>query len=73
MRSVADGLRLDLANAVARLPVSARIALALRLGDQDVALYRAAHGVSEAAGRRTLSRARGVGRLPSRSNDPGDE
>jgi hypothetical protein len=71
MRSVADDLRLEAANAVARLSVSARIALSLRLGDEDVARYRAAHGVSEASARRTLARARGIGRVPSRANDPG--
>jgi hypothetical protein len=44
----------------------------LRLGDEDVALYRAAHHVSEADARRELARARTVGRLQSRSNDPAD-
>jgi hypothetical protein len=72
MRSVADALRLDSARAIAELPAADRIALALRLGDEDVALYRAAHRVSEAAARRELARARAVGRLKSRSNDPAD-
>jgi len=69
MRSVADDLRDDSARAVARLSVAERIALALRLGDEDVALYRRAHGVSEADARRALARVRAVGRLPSRAND----
>jgi hypothetical protein len=70
MRSVADGLRLDSARAVAELPAADRIALALRLGDEDVALFCTAHRASEADARRTLARARTVGRLRSCSNDP---
>ena len=69
MRSVADDLRLDSARIVAALPVAERISLALRLGEEDVARYCAAHGVSDAAARRVFSRARAVGRQPSRSND----
>jgi hypothetical protein len=69
MRSVADDLRLETVRAVAKMPVADRISLALRLGDDDVALYRAAHGVSEANARATLARARAIGRLPSPSND----
>lgn len=69
---MADAVRLDTARAVAERPAADRIALALRLGDEDVALYRAAHHVSEADARRELARARTVGRLQSRSNDPAD-
>lgn len=69
MRSVADDLRRDSARAVATLPVAERIALALRLGDEDIARYRAVHGVSAAEARRVFTRARAVGRTPSRSND----
>ena len=69
MRSVADALRQDSALTVAALPVAERISLALRLGEEDVARYRAAHGVSEIDARRVFNRARAVGRLPSRSND----
>ena len=69
MRSVADILRLDSARRVAQLSVGERIDLALRLGDEDVALYRAAHGVTDAEARRALRRARAAGRLPSRCND----
>ncbi len=70
MRSIADDLRLESAQRVARLTADERLALALRLGDEDVASYQAANGVSERDARATLARARGVGRLPSRSNDP---
>ena len=69
MRSVADELRLDLVRAVARLPALERISLALRLGDQDVALFQMAQGVNEADARRALARGRAVGRQPSCSND----
>jgi hypothetical protein len=69
MRSVADDLRAETARAVARLPPLERIALALRLGDEDVALYRAAHRVSEAEARISLARMRSVGRRPSHSHD----
>jgi hypothetical protein len=70
MGSVADSLRLESARAVAGLSAPDRIALALRLGDEDVALYRLAHGVCEADARRVLARARGLGRPPSCANDP---
>jgi hypothetical protein len=70
MRSVADDFRNESARMVAKLPMSERVALALRLGDQDVALYQAAHGISHADARRALATARHVGRRPSRSNDP---
>ena len=69
MRSVADELRLDVMRAVARLTAAERIALALRLGDEDVAFFQMAHGVSEAHARRALARGRAVGRQPSCSND----
>jgi hypothetical protein len=71
MRSVADDLRAETMSAVARLSVEERIGLALRLGDDDVALYRAAHGVSETEARVALARMRLVGRRQSRSNEPG--
>ena len=71
MRSVADDLRAETARAVARLPPAERIALALRLGDDDVALYRAAHGVSEIAARLSLARTRSRGRRQSQSNESG--
>lgn len=69
MRSVADDLRRESARELARLSPAERIALALQLGDEDVALYRAAHHVGDAEARATLRRARAHGRIPSRSND----
>lgn len=70
MRSLADGLRSELSATVARLSIPERIELALRLGDEDVARYQSAHNVDEATARRALRRARAVGRLASRSNNP---
>jgi hypothetical protein len=69
MRSVADDLRLDLVRALAKLSGKDRISLALQLGDDDVARYRAAHRVTEAEARHALARARAIGRPPSSSND----
>jgi hypothetical protein len=69
MRSVADDLRVESARAIARLTASERIELALRLGDQDVASYLTAHGLTVAEARAALARGRAVGRVPSRSND----
>ena len=69
MRSVADDLRVETARTVARLSPLERIALALRLGDEDVALYRAAHGVNEVEARASLARTRSLGRRRSRSNE----
>jgi hypothetical protein len=71
MRSVADDLRAETVRTVARLKAEERIALALRLGDDDVALYRVTHGVSETEARLLLSRMRSVGRRHSRSHESG--
>lgn len=69
MRSIADDLRAESAQATARLTAAERVALALRLGDDDVALHRSAHGLTEDESRAVLRRARAIGRVPSRSND----
>ncbi len=61
MKSVADELRLRTAEAVLRMPVAERIALALSLGDQDLELYMGANGLerTEALKRLRAQRARG--------------
>jgi hypothetical protein len=51
------------------LTAQERVALALQLGDDDVALHRAAHGTTEGESRAALRRARAVGRVPSHAND----
>ena len=69
MKSVADDLRLESMRALAEMTPARRIALAHKLGDDDVALYRATHGVSEAEARAAFRRAHAIGRIPSASND----
>jgi hypothetical protein len=70
MRSVADDLRGESIREAAKLTPLERIALALRLGERDIALYRAVHGVGDEEARKAFARARAVGRKPSMSNDP---
>jgi hypothetical protein len=69
MRSVADDLRARTAETTADLTPSERIALAHRLAERDLALYRAAHGVTDTEARAAFARAKAIGRQPSRSND----
>ncbi len=65
MRSVADDLGDELRRQVAALTPSERMALALRLGDDDVRAYAATHGVGEDEARRVLGRTRRIGRVRS--------
>lgn len=66
MRSVADQLRLKTHARVLDLPVMARIALSLRLGDEDVALYATHANLDRDEARRRLRAQRGYGRTQSR-------
>lgn len=59
-------MREELARTVAELPLEERIELAFRLGEADLALYQAAHGVDREAALTALRRQRQVGRRPSR-------
>jgi len=65
MRSVADGLRLDLQARVAAMSRAERVALMLDLGRRDVATYAAANGVTEVEAARRLRLARHSGRRAS--------
>jgi len=65
MKSVADELRLEDLNATLALSVAERVALALHLGEQAVATYAAANGVSPDQARRILRRNNQIGRRPS--------
>ncbi|HKU39345.1 MAG TPA: hypothetical protein VJR89_14385 [Polyangiales bacterium] len=56
--SIADALRAEQIERLKRLDVDARVELAFALGRRDVALYAAAHAVTEAEARRTLSNTR---------------
>ena len=69
MHSVLDDLRVETTRRRLGSTPLERIALALRLGDDDVALYRAAHGVSDVEARATFARARRIGRIESRVAD----
>lgn len=70
MRSVADELRADTARRVLEMTPAARVELAMRLGDDDVALLCAARNLSEVDARMTIRRARQAGRQPSAAARP---
>jgi hypothetical protein len=65
--SVNEQLSRELRDAVARLTPDERIMLALRLGDEAVALYCSAQGLDPATGRATLAALRQAGRRPLRA------
>jgi hypothetical protein len=66
MRSVADDLRQRDREAVLKLSPEERIALALRLGDEDLELFCRAQGLDRSEAIRVLQRRRQAGRRPSR-------
>lgn len=65
MRSVADDLKQADREAMARLSVEERIALALSLGDSDLDALQHARGIGRAAAVRVFERQRQTGRTPS--------
>jgi hypothetical protein len=69
MRSVAGDLRRESLQRLALLTAEERVALALRLGEEDVALYCSVHGTSEQEAGAMLARARAAGRVPSVANE----
>ena len=71
VRSIADGLRERTIAQVLALTVAERIALAFRLGDDDLSLYVRASGLEGDEARRRLRARRQIGRTPSRSAAPG--
>lgn len=71
MKSVADDLRARTTAAVLQLPVHARIALALSLGDADLDLYVRTSGLDPATALARLRAQRSRDRASySRSADP---
>ena len=66
MRSVADDLRDELQEEVLRLPFEERIALALRLGERGLEMFRQANGLDRETAIRELQRQRQAGRTPSK-------
>lgn len=67
VRSVAGGLKRELENEAGRLGAAERIALSLRLGDDDAALFASVRGVPLDEARRLLQLQRQQGRRPSAS------
>ncbi len=65
MTSLADTLRAETVARVLAMTVEERIALALSLGDDDLALYVRATGADVATARRQLHSRRQRGRIPS--------
>lgn len=65
MRSAADELKSRSARQVEALPPAERIRLALALGDDGLAVFRAACGIDREEARRRLRRQRQVGRRAS--------
>lgn len=66
MKSVADELRNRDREAIQQLSVDERIELALKLGDEDLALFCRYQGVDRETGLRLLQRRRQAGRRPSK-------
>ena len=65
MESVARELRARTVARVLDMPVTERIALALFLGDEDLAVFVRSSGLEEAEARRRLRTQRQRGRTPS--------
>jgi hypothetical protein len=67
MRSVADDLRDELQEEMLRLPFEERMALALRLGERGLEMFRQANGLPDReTALRELQRQRQAGRTPSK-------
>lgn len=66
MRSIADDLREELQDEALRLPFEERMALALRLGERGLEMFRQASGLDRDTAIRELQRQRQAGRVPSR-------
>jgi hypothetical protein len=65
--SIADALRLEQAERLRQLDVTARIELAFALGRRDIALYAAARSVTPEEARLKLRAQRKTGRVHSAS------
>lgn len=68
--SVADDLRDELRDRVAKMTGSERVTLALELGARDVAMYAQARCVDRETARKVFESARRVGRIRSRCLEP---
>jgi hypothetical protein len=65
--SIADKLRVEQTERLKQLGATDRVELAFALGRRDIALYAAAHGVTEDEARVQLRNQRKHGRVHSRS------
>ncbi|HEX7185036.1 MAG TPA: hypothetical protein VF756_24625 [Thermoanaerobaculia bacterium] len=66
MRSVADDLREELQEEILLLSFEERMALALRLGERGLEMFRQANGLDRETAFRELQRQRQAGRIPSK-------
>ena len=66
MSRVADELQREERERVARMTPAERMVEAIRLGQEAITAYAAAHGVDREEARRRLERAAQIGRRPSR-------
>jgi hypothetical protein len=66
MRSVADDLREELQDEALHLPFEERMALALRLGERGLEMFRQANGLDRETALRELQRQRQASRTPSK-------
>lgn len=66
MRSVADDLREELQEEALLLSFEERMALALRLGERGLEMFRQANGLDRETAFRELQRQRQAGRIPSK-------
>lgn len=69
MRSVADDLREELEDEALRLPFEERMALALRLGERGLEMFRQANGLDRET---ALRRQHQASRTPSKCMSRGD-
>lgn len=67
--SVADSLVADTRRRIREMTPGDRLALTERLAREDLAMFCAAHGVSQEEGLRRMVRQRRLGRRPSRVMD----
>ena len=65
MASLSEELRSRTVTRVLELPIHERIELALRLGDEDLALFMRSSGLDEPSARLRLTNQRQQGRTPS--------
>lgn len=69
MRSVADDLKKEQRERFARMTPAERVALSERLGEEGLAEFISANGLSRQAALRAIRRSRRVGRRPSACAD----